>query len=205
MPAALPVDWTAIKEAMIAGVTAPELAIRYGMLKRDTDGNPILRDGQPIANTIAIRTRCCREKWAVPQAIKERAAKEVARSRREAHEKARAYTMATMSQQEGGGEGDATLQHQPQALEIAAFDVVKHGERLQRAILPVLSEQTEVAMRDTPTSFRPTNAKELAQVVNIAWKLTGQDRPQNNTLVNLTGVWGAGAKTQEWSGGEYDV
>src|SRR5687768_9494607 len=107
MPAALPVDWTAIKEAMIAGVTAPELAARFGMWKRDPEtGEPITKEGKQVPDSTAIRGRCFRERWPVPASIKERATKQLHKQRTQAARNEQAYIQTGKLPQAEGEEGE---------------------------------------------------------------------------------------------------
>ena len=169
MGAALAVDWTAIKEAMIAGVPAVELAKRYSLLNED--GTP---------DTTAIRKRCSREKWPVPSSIMDRASKKLAEARQEAQETARAMTT--------NAQGVTVSQDNR---EIGSDEVLKYWKRTQMALLPPLTEQAELAVTENPEFFRPTNLKEMTQLVGISAKLSGADRPQTAVQVNL---WSQGSR-----------
>lgn len=163
MPAALPVDWTAIKEAMIAGVPAIELARRHNLT--DSEGRP---------DTTAIRKRCSREKWPVPASIMDRASKKLADARQEVQETAKALSLT----------GQAVTVSQ-ESREIGSDELLKYWKRTQMALLPPLTEQAELAVTENPEFFRPSNLKEMTQLVGITGKLTGADRPQQAVQVNL--------------------
>lgn len=229
MPAALPVDWTAIKEAMIAGVPATDLALRFGMLKRDKDtGEPLLRDGKPIPDTTAIRGRCFRERWPVPASIRERATKELHRQRKHAQIQAQAYiqqatlpTQGTTSPQgapsntqtlippantesQTRGDQGETVKHPPQSLEIIAERLAQHAQAHPLAMAEYVAKKRDEAFQTDKIPV-PASWRELNQLDHIARRNMGIERSESTGVQVNVGVWGNGTKVQEWRGEDYDV
>lgn len=218
MPAALPVDWTAIKEAMIAGVTAPELAARFGMWKKDpVTGEPITKEGKQVPDTTAIRGRCFRERWPVPASIRERATKELHKQRKHAQAQTQAYITqgAHQPQQEDQttqitlpptprADQAETVKHPPQSLEIIAEKLAKIGEShpLAMAEYAARKRDTMIAKDLLPV---PTNWREAGQMDTILRRAVGLERAESAGVQVNVGVWGSGGKVDQWQGGEYDV
>lgn len=235
MPAALPVDWTAIKEAMIAGVTAQALAIRYGMVRKDAQGNPILKDGQPLADTAAIRQRCKRERWPAPRAIIARATHNLVKARMEAAALERSQpqtkeatpsqagdTSEALPQQNGNIQnGTTSKDSQPEG---SAQDVTgDQGLSRPGLSLEIIAEElAQIAGSHPLTMARhvrdkiavtvkkdllpaPSNWREMNQADTILRRAVGLERSESAGVQVNVGVWGNGTKVQEWRGEDYDV
>jgi len=183
MPAALAVDWDAIKASLIAGVPAIEVAAQWGLV--DEDGKP---------DTQAIRKRSSREQWPIPSAIMDRVTKRVTEAK-SAHAQALA-----MIQGQKAVTNTVTVspgaQFPTNPIDKVVDSVEKYGQRVQMSVLSALVPQIESAMRDTPESFRPHDLKTLSMGVGITAKLTGLDRPQQSLTVNFSGLSSHNAQIQ---------
>ncbi len=167
MPAALAVDWDAIKQAAIAGVPFRNLADNWGM-----------------ADTAAIRQRASREAWPIPRAIVDKAVQRLAQAKAE-HSRA-----ITAVREAAGLDSPVTVS------QASVTSLEEYAKRTQNAILPALVGQVEKAARDRPEAWEPNSLKGLQSAVTTIWKLTGRDRPGASVTLNFGSISNHGSGIQ---------
>lgn len=177
MPAALAVDWEAIKQAAIAGVPIPDLARQWGMIDEET--------GKP--DTTAIRKRSSREEWPIPRAVIERAHKKLAEA------KAAVANLVTDVSQDG-----VTLSQRPaKPVDLAADSLVDGGNEAS-AIAQGIALRS---LRSAPKKLTVTDFGDVKTAMQIARTAAGMDRAQVQVAVALAPKWGSVVQSEaaDWS------